>query len=238
MYILNNLEMLRILLIDDDTVLSEMLAEYLAPEGFNVQMAHDGEQGSQQAAKERYDAIVLDVMLPRMNGFDVLKRIRNTSKVPVLMLTAKGDDIDRIIGLEMGADDYLPKPFNPRELVARLRAILRRSESHQIDKKHAAEVIVVDDIDLYPNARTVTRSGIKLDLTSTEYSILEVLVREAGNVVTKDMLSEQALGRKLSLHDRSLDMHISNLRRKLNLPEDKTELIETVRGIGYQFIVN
>lgn len=230
--------MLRILLIDDDKELSEMLTEYLEPEGFHVFMAHDGKQGALQATKDKYCVIVLDVMLPSLNGFDVLKRIRSKSQVPVLMLTAKGDDIDRIIGLEMGADHYLPKPFNPRELVARLRAILRRSELRRTNENDTTETVVVGDIELHPHARKVSRAGIKLNFTSTEYAVLEVLMREAGSVVTKDMLSELALGRKLSLHDRGLDMHISKLRRKLNSPGDKAVLIETVRGVGYQFVLN
>lgn len=230
--------MSRILLIDDDKELSTMLAEYFAPEGFQVFMVHDGEHGALQATQETYDAIVLDVMLPRLNGFDVLKRIRSQSNVPVLMLTAKGDDIDRIIGLEMGADDYLPKPFNPRELVARLRAILRRSEARQTNTEHTTETVVVGDVELFPHTRTVLRAGVKLDLTSTEYAVLEVLMREAGKIVTKEMLSEQALGRKLSLHDRSLDMHISKLRQKLSISENEMVLIETVRGVGYQFILH
>jgi len=226
--------MTRILLVDDDVELCEMLAEYLGPEGFEVDLVHDGEDGARQAAAGHYDAVLLDVMLPRLNGFDALRRIRADSRVPVLMLTAKGDAVDRIVGLEMGADDYLPKPCDPRELVARLRAILRRTGSAG-DGRQREETLRVGDVELRASARIVLRGGRKLELTSTEYNILEVLLREAGRVVSKADLSEQALGRKLAHYDRSIDMHLSKLRRKLGAAADGRSLIETVRGMGYQF---
>jgi two-component system OmpR family response regulator len=226
--------MTRILLVDDHVELCEMLAEYLGPEGFEVDLVHDGEDGARQAAAGHYDAVVLDVMLPRLNGFDALRRIRADSRVPVLMLTAKGDAVDRIVGLEMGADDYLPKPCNPRELVARLRAILRRTGSAG-DGRQRKETLRVGDVELRASARIVLRGGRKLELTSTEYNILEVLLREAGRVVSKADLSEQALGRKLAHYDRSIDMHLSKLRRKLGAAADGRPLIETVRSMGYQF---
>lgn len=220
----------RILLIDDDQELCEMLQEYLIPECFQVALVHDGEAGVDAALTGGHDAVVLDVMLPRLDGLAVLRRIRAESRVPVLMLTAKGDDVDRIVGLEMGADDYLPKPFNPRELVARLRAILRRAEAP------AGETLVVGDMELRPDARVASRAGEKLDLTSTEFAVLEALMRVAGKVASRESLSETALGRKLARHDRGLDMHIAKLRRKLARPGDANELILTVRGVGYQLI--
>ncbi len=230
--------MSKILLVDDDTELCEMLVEYLSSEGFVIDVAHDGKIGVQKASSGNYDVVVLDVMLPTLNGFDVLRRIRAELKTPVLMLTARGDDIDRIVGLEMGADDYLPKPCNPRELVARLRAILRRIQpSHSThNTRHREGVLRSGSINVYPESRKVFHSEEMLDLTSTEYNILEVLVREAGHVVTKEALSERALGRKLTRYDRSIDMHVSKLRRKFKTDSCGQTLIQTVRGIGYQLI--
>jgi len=226
-----------ILIVDDDIELSEMLVEYLGTEGFEADTTHDGESGAELAINRNYEAIVLDVMLPKLNGFETLRQIRNKSPVPVLMLTARGDDIDRIVGLEMGADDYLAKPFNPRELVARLRAILRRTQQINSAPSYdqSAEIILVGDIEIHTAARLVKHSQKIIDLTSTEYNLLELLVRKAGQVVTKENLSEQAIGRKLTNYDRSIDMHVSNIRRKLE-PEARTQsLIKTVRGIGYQY---
>lgn len=227
--------MARILLVDDDLELCEMLAEYLVQEGFAVELAHDGERGAEKVEAEHYDVVVLDVMLPRMNGFETLRRIRRTTQVPVLMLTAKGDDVDRIVGLEMGADDYLPKPCNPRELVARLRAILRRASSHP-QAPVTDEVMQAGGVTIRPAARTADWCGEPLDLTSTEYNLLELLVREAGHVVSKADLSLKAMGRKLTRYDRSIDMHISKLRRKLGTNPDGRSPIQTVRGTGYQLI--
>ncbi len=230
--------MSQILLVDDDIELCEMLVEYLSWEGFVLDVAHDGEIGTQMASSGDYDVVVLDVMLPKLNGFDVLRRIRAESKTPVLMLTARGDDIDRIVGLEMGADDYLPKPCNPRELVARLRAILRRTQSSQSahNVKHASDILRSGDIEVHPESRQVFYAAKMLELTSTEYNILEVLIQEAGHVITKEALSERALGRKLTRYDRSIDMHVSNLRRKFGTDSCGQMLIQTVRGIGYQLI--
>ena len=228
--------MSRVLLVDDDVELCEMLVEYLAPEGFAVDVAHDGESGMQLALSGRYDVVVLDIMLPGINGLEVLRRIRTASQTPVLMLTARGEDVDRIIGLEMGSDDYLAKPCNPRELVARLRAILRRSQQARIaTTERTHEILCVGDLEVHPASRRVVRSGETLELTSTEYNLLEVLVRNVGQVVTKEDLSQEALGRKLARYDRSIDMHVSKLRRKLGLSPDGQPLIQTVRGIGYQF---
>ena len=225
----------RVLLVDDDIELCEMLAEYLGTEGFAVDAAHDGESGTQQALSGNYEVVVLDVMLPKRNGFESLQRIRAESQTPVLMLTARGDDIDRIVGLEMGADDYLPKPCNPRELVARLRAILRRTQLPPIGTTDAGmETLCIGSLEVHPASRRVVRAGEILALTSAEYNLLELLVRNAGRVVTKEILSEQALGRKLARYDRNIDMHVSKLRRKLGQGPDGQPLIQTVRGVGYQ----
>lgn len=221
----------QLLLIDDDTELCAMLAEYLAPEGFMVTALHNGESGVHAAITGNYEAVILDVMMPRVTGTEALRRIRAASQVPVLMLTAKGDDVDRIVGLELGADDYLPKPFNPRELVARLRAILRRGgNTTDATLLHAGLLTV------RPADRTADWRGQMLDLTSTEYNLLETLARHAGHVVNKADLSEQALARKFTRFDRSIDMHMSKLRNKLGILEDGRSPIQTVRGVGYQLI--
>lgn len=222
--------MARILIIDDDEELGEMLTEYLQPEGFQVSIAQRGDSGASLALEEDWEAIILDIMLPGISGTRVLRRIRRHSTVPVLMLTAKGDDVDRILGLEMGADDYLPKPFNPRELVARLRAILRR---HETTGASGTDPLRCRNLTLRPGARRADVDGRPLDLTSTEYSVLEQLVREAGQVVSKERLYDRALGRPYVAYDRSIDMHISHLRRKL-AELDSDLVIHTVRGAGYQ----
>ena len=221
-----------ILLIDDDVELCEMLTEYLESESFSVTMVHDGRSGMTQAKANKYDAIILDVMLPEIDGFSVLKELRHHISTPVLMLTAKGDDIDRIVGLEMGADDYLPKPCNPRELVARLKAILRRTQS--ILPK-TSNVININDIEIHPASRKAIYQLKPLSLTSSEYNLLEVLAKNAGEIVDKETLSEQALGKELTEYDRSIDMHLSKLRQKLG--DDSQQLIQTVRGKGYQLLV-
>lgn len=229
--------MAHILLADDDVELSEMLVDYLGGEGFAVDTAHDGAAALRMALASPYDLLVLDVMMPNLNGFDVLRELRAKSLLPVLMLTARGEDVDSIVGLELGADDYLSKPCNPRVLVARIRAILRRAESP--NKSGASEArpeqIGLDDVTLHTGARTVTRGGRPVVMTSTEFSVLEALMREAGNVLSKNKLSERALGRKLDRYDRSLDMHISSLRRKLGPLPDGQERIKTVRAVGYQY---
>ena len=226
---MNAISATQLLLIDDDTELCAMLGEYLAPEGFTVTALHDGESGARTALSGAFDVVVLDVMMPRLNGIEALRRIRMSSSVPVLMLTAKGDDVDRIVGLELGADDYLPKPFNPRELVARLRAILRRGVTASENTQVNAGPLV-----MRPGERTADWRGEALDLTSTEFNLLEVLARHAGHVVSKGDLAEQALGRKLTRFDRSIDMHMSKLRNKLGLLGDGRSPIQTVRGVGYQ----
>jgi len=227
-----------ILLADDDVELCEMLKEYLATEGFRVDTAFDGETALSKALPGDYDLIVLDIMMPRKNGLDVLRELRAQSLTPVLMLTARDEDVDSIVGLELGADDYLGKPCNPRVLVAHIRSILRRSESMRTGQGDTggAETLRLDDLEMQAGSRTVTCRGKRIDMTSTEYSVLEVLLREAGRVVSKTDLSQRALGRKLSRYDRSLDMHVSNLRKKLGALPNGEERIKTVRGIGYQYV--
>jgi len=227
--------MTRLLLIDDDNELCTMLAEYLATEDFDVDMAHDGTRGLEQAQQADYDAIILDVMLPGMNGFDVLRELRQQQQTPVLMLTARGDDIDSIVGLELGADDYLPKPCNPRVLVARLRAVLRRRHLPASETGEDAEPLHIGPLRLDPGSRRAQINEQVLTLTSTEFSVLEVLVRKAGQVVSKEALSEQALGRPLTRYDRSIDMHVSSLRKKLGPLSDNQSPIQTIRGMGYQY---
>lgn len=227
----------RILLADDDVELCELLKQYLEVEGFQVGLAHNGEAALNQARTGNYDLIVLDVMMPKLNGFDVLRELRRDSVIPVLMLTARTEDVDSIVGLELGADDYLPKPCNPRVLVARIRAILRRAQSQT---EHGEETTSPDtlkqgDLEIQTGSRTVTLDGKPIAMTSTEYSVLEILLREAGHVVPKAELSERALGKELTRYDRSIDMHLSSLRKKLGPLANGAERIKTVRGIGYQY---
>lgn len=227
--------MARILLIDDDVELVGMLTEYLRQEGIDVVACHDGESGRLEAVTGKYDLVVLDVMLPGMKGIEVLNRIRLESQIPVLMLTAKGDDVDRIIGLESGADDYVPKPCTPRELVARIRAILRRFESANTPRL-TDDSVVEGPLTLWPKQRKAEWQGRSLDLTSTEFNLLEVLAINAGLTVSKKELSEKGLGRPLARFDRSIDVHVSSIRQKLgNLP-DGSSCILTVRGKGYLLI--
>jgi two-component system response regulator CpxR len=223
----------RILVVDDDTELCSLVAEYLKPEGFQVEAVHDGKSGLAKALNGDYLLAVLDVMLPGLNGFDVLRKIRDSSRIPVLLLTARGEDVDRIVGLEIGADDYLPKPFNPRELVARIRAILRRTQSKSGDAQFP-EVLKVGDIELDPATRSVHHNGQPVELTSVEFGLLQVLLREAGRVVTREALVDEVLGRKFSPFDRSIDMHVSKVRKKLG-DSDSEDHIKTVRGAGYIF---
>jgi len=230
----------RILLADDDTELCEMLQEYLAAEGFDVEAVHDGEAALQQALTNAHDLLVLDVMMPKRNGFDVLRDLRKTSLIPVLMLTARDEDVDSIVGLELGADDYLPKPCNPRVLVARIRAVLRRTLTGAEDAGSAGQPdkLTLDDLEMHTGSRTIVLGGKPVAMTSTEYSVLEVLLREAGHVVSKADLSERALGRTLTRYDRSIDMHLSSLRKKLGPLPGGAERIKTVRGVGYQYTLS
>ena len=225
--------MTKLLLVDDDTELANMLREYLEREDFSVTLAHDGEAGAAAALSGDYALAVLDVMMPKASGMDALSRIRAASDMPVIMLTAKGDDIDRIIGLEMGADDYVQKPCTPRELVARIRAVLRRFQTRESADDIPAQ-IRVGPLTLWPARRAAQWGEAPLTLTSTEFNLLQVLARNAGKAVSKPDLSEQAMGRPLSRFDRSIDVHMSSIRHKLGLRGDGRTWIQTVRGIGYQ----
>ncbi|RFA25866.1 DNA-binding response regulator [Alkalilimnicola ehrlichii] len=223
----------KLLLVDDDVELCRMLTEYLEGEGFAVDSVHTGRAALAQAQSGDYDALVLDVMLPELSGFDVLRELRKTDATPVLMLTARGEDVDTVVGLELGADDYLPKPCNPRVLVARLRALLRRIGSGD---GREASVLHIGDVYLDIGRRYVAVAEQPVTLTGTEFSLLELLLREAGTVVSKETISQQCLGRPLLPYDRSIDMHISHLRRKLGPLPDGTARITTVRGVGYQYL--
>lgn len=226
--------MSKLLLVDDDIELTTMLTEYLEREGFDITAVHNGDAAVREALNGDYALVVLDVMMPGMSGIEALSRIRTHSKMPVLMLTARGDDIDRIIGLELGADDYVPKPCMPRELVARIRAILRRTSSDTTITNH--EPLQTGALTLYPEKRQTLWHGQPLELTSTEFNLLEVLARQAGQPVSKADLSTHGLGRPLTRYDRSIDVHMSSIRHKLgNLPDGRS-CIQTVRGIGYQLI--
>ena len=219
---------MRILIVDDDEELAGLLSELLTGEGFHVDTKAKGPEGLAAALEGGYDLMVLDVMLPGLDGFEILRRARRSTRLPILMLTARGEDEDRIVGLDLGADDYLPKPFNPRELLARIRAILRR-----LEPRTSAGRLEVNGIMIDPGTRTVHQDGQEVDLTTFEFDILETLMRAAGRVVSRDELMENLYGRKATPFDRSVDMHISHLRRKL---EGDKPLIKTVRGTGYQFV--
>ncbi len=218
----------QLLIIDDDKALCAVLNERLQDEGFSLDAAHDGRTGLEMAESGLYSLVILDVMLPGLNGMDVLKGLRTRSTIPVLMLTARGDDVDRIIGLEFGADDYLPKPFNPRELIARIRAILRRLD----ERRSGPDRLSAGDITIDISVREAWLAEKPLPLTTIEFSMLEVFVRNAGKTLTRDFLTDAAMGRSLGVFDRSVDVHISNLRRKLN-NDPELERIKTVRGSGY-----
>jgi DNA-binding response OmpR family regulator len=229
--------MQRVLVIDDDVELCELLAQYLKAEGFHLEAVTSGEQGVARAVSGDHALVVLDVMLPGMQGFEVLRQIRAQSHIPVLMLTACGDDFDRILGLELGADDYLPKPFNPRELAARIRAILRRAKPQSAElAPQLPEPMLRADPELDHGARMVRCSGKPVNLTTVEFQLLEVLLRAAGRVVTREVLVRDVLGRDFSPFDRSIDVHVSNLRKKLGPHPDGTERIKGVRGFGYLYV--
>ena len=232
------LQMDQILIIDDDVALCELVTEYLEPHGFQIRSVHRGDTGAEVALSGDFAIVVLDVMLPGLNGFEVLRRLRAESKVPVLMLTARGDDVDRIVGLEIGADDYLPKPFNPRELVARIRAILRRSQTAPASEHDQPAALTAGDIELDLGTRVVRRAGQVVELTAVEFDLLEKLLRAAGRIITREELSKDVLGRSTSPFDRSIDMHISNLRKKLGHQLGDVERIKTVRGVGYIYAAN
>jgi len=231
--------MTSVLLIDDDADLTAMLSQYLQREGFEVDAVHDGEAGVSEATSDRYALVVLDIMMPRLSGIDALRRIRATSDVPVLMLTARGDDIDSIVGLDMGADDYVSKPCMPGTLVARIRAILRRTEERRGGDSVGARSqrpVQAGELVLWPGSRRADWRGAPLELTGTEFSLLEVLVRRAGALVSKQDISQQAFGRPLGRFDRRIDVHISSIRQKLGARPDGDSWIQSVRGQGYQLL--
>ncbi len=222
----------RVLLVDDDRELCQMLTEYLNAEHFLVKSVHDGSVALEELRANDFEILILDVMLPSISGFDVLRELGATRTTPILMLTARGDDVDRIVGLELGADDYLSKPFNPRELVARMRAILRRASSRSA-RGASPDVFEIGPIVLNTGMHQVRVAGQPVPLTGAEFRVLELLMRSAGTVISRDQLTEQALGRKLVPYDRSIDTHISNLRRKLALEAGSQPEIKNVRGSGY-----
>lgn len=229
--------MAKILLVDDDVDLTSMLSQYLVREGFDVTMAHDGEAGVMEATSHEYALVVLDIMMPRLSGIEALRRIRAVSSVPILMLTARGDDIDRIVGLDMGGDDYVPKPCTPGELVARIRAILRRTEGRGSSNATASQrVLQAGDLTLLPGSRRAVWRGAPLELTGTEFSLLEVLARHSGQLVSKQDISQQAFDRPLARFDRRIDVHISSIRQKLGTRSDGQSWIQSVRGLGYQLL--
>ena len=228
--------MYKVLLIEDDVEYCDLLREYLTPDGFELEAVHNGQHALSYAGSKDYDIIILDVMLPGLNGIEVLRKLREEVSTPVLMLTARGDEVDRIIGLEMGADDYLAKPCNPRELLARLKAILRRIEKS--DELGVTQDIDVDNIRLNSSEHQAYLNGQELILTLAEYKVLEVLLRHVGQVVTKEVLTKRALSRNMTQYDRSIDVHISKLRTKLSRQGDGQSPIKTVRGIGYRYVSN
>ncbi len=235
--------MSKILLVDDDEGLVELLAQVMELEGFTIDIANNGQEALEKLDSS-HDLILLDVMMPVLNGIETLKRIRQKFETPVLMLTARGDEIDRVIGLELGADDYLPKPFNDRELVARMKAILRRSHN-KTDAETVEQSVPSDEhkplefqgITLYPGRQQAVYHGKDLDLTGTEFLLLQMLIRNPGQILSRDLLSMEVLGKRLSPFDRAIDMHMSNLRKKLPVREDSSPWFKTLRGRGYLLMV-
>lgn len=227
--------MQQILIIDDDVELCELLSEFLGAEKLSITCVHSGSQGLAIAQQQSFDLIILDVMLPEINGLEVLKKLRLTMDTPVIMLTARGDEVDRILGLELGADDYLPKPFSPRELVARIRAVARRSGSSARDNNEQGRV-EIDNVCLDPATHVVSKDGVKIGLTEVEFNILDCLMRVAGTVIERQDLAQRVLGRRLTYDDRSLDVHMSNLRKKIGNNAGNYERIKTIRGVGYLYV--
>ena len=228
--------MFKVLLVDDDRELTALLQEYLIEEGFDVETETDGRAAVAAALNNSVDLVVLDVMMPRMNGTEVLQRIRKQSQIPVLMLTARGDDVDRISGLNLGADDYVPKPCSPGELVARVRAILRRASQSTAGATFGS--IQTGHLTLHLGNRKAEWDGKLLELTGTEFSLLEVLARKAGTLISKQDISKQAFGKPLTPFDRRIDVHISSIRQKLGMRDDGQSWIQSVRGQGYQLLVD
>ena len=222
-----------ILVIDDDVEMCSMLAEYLQSEGLQVETVHNGEHGLQRALSGEHSLILLDIMLPKINGIEVLRRLRTESNARVLLLTARGEEVDRIIGLEVGADDYVPKPFSARELLARIRAILRRPETGPAANSRVSSRVVLGDVEMDKGTRSVRRAGSDVELTALEFNLLELLLRMAGQVVTRERVATAILGRQLSPFDRSIDVHVSKLRRKLGPQASGQERIKSIRSVGY-----
>ena len=231
----NSMKELNILIADDDVELCELLETYLEQEGMHVDLVHNGEDAITYCETQSPDLLILDVMMPIKNGFDTLREIRQVNNIPILMLTAKGDKIDRIVGLEMGADDYVAKPCDPRELTARIRAIIRRSD--KVNSTAAKEnTLIIEDVSIDSNSRVVKVKDKVVELTSTEFELLKLLMANYGKFVTRENISEQILGKKLQTYDRSIDMHISHIRKKMGLNSNGLERIKTLRGNGYQFV--
>lgn len=228
----------RILVVDDDVELCKLLSQFLLQNGFPTEAVHGGAKGVESALSGEYALVILDVMLPDMKGFEALRRIRAESRIPVLMLTARGDDQDRILGLEMGADDYLPKPFNPRELSARIEAVLRRSSPPPAELRMEPEDnLINEDIELLSGARVVRRAGKDVDLTGVEFDLLKKFLISAGHILSREEMVRAVLSREFSPFDRSIDTHVSNLRKKLGPRPDGSERIKGVRGIGYIYVL-
>lgn len=230
--------MTQVLIADDDVDLTALLSQYLMREGFAVHAVHDGEAAVAEATRQPYAIVILDIMMPKLSGIEALRRIRQVSQVPILMLTARGDNVDRIVGLNMGADDYVPKPCTPGELVARIRAILRRTQGADAAGGGAAQsrMVQAGPLVLWPSKRRATWQGEPLELTGTEFTLLEVLARHAGQLISKQDISLQAFGKPLERFDRRIDVHISSIRQKLGARSDGQSWIQSVRGLGYQLL--
>ena len=228
----------RILVVDDDVELCELVEQYLKSQGFQIDAVHDGSAGVERALSGVYSLVILDVMLPGIRGFEVLRQIRAKSTLPVIMLTAHGEDVDRIVGLELGADDYLPKPYNPRALAARIHAVLRRTAAGPATDLLTPFTTLLDDIRLDTRARSARNKSRDIELTSAEFELLALFFKSPGQVLSRDELVRTALGRDLEPSDRSLDVHISNLRKKLGACPDGTERIRAIRNVGYVYVVS
>ncbi|MBK1614494.1 DNA-binding response regulator [Rubrivivax gelatinosus] len=226
----------KVLIVDDDVELTAMLSRYIRREGFDTHGVHRGEIGVAEALTGQYSIVVMDIMMPNLSGTEALRRIRASSNIPVLMLTARGDNVDRIVGLDMGADDYVPKPCTPGELVARIRAILRRVDSRDVPSGPAPKLLQAGELRLWTGTRRASWQGQELELTGTEFSLLEVLARHSGSLVSKQEISQQAFGKPLEPYDRRIDVHISSIRQKLGLRADGQSWIHSVRGRGYQLL--
>lgn len=234
----------KILLVDDDIELTELLAELLSLEGFETHVVHNGQEALDELEQNPYDLILLDVMMPVLSGIETLKQVRQKYTLPVLMLSARDDEIDRVLGLELGADDYLPKPFNDRELVARIKAILRRTAnlkenavdgiSHSPDDE--SKFLHFGGVELHPGRQQAIFDGKDLDLTGTEFALLQILMRHPGQILSRELLSLEILGKRLTPYDRAIDMHISNLRKKLPERNDNLPWFKTLRGRGYLLV--